>query len=326
VVSGSLTVNDLLDTYLDGIDADARLAPKTRHDYRSHANAYVRPLLGRRKVYELGQEVLLAWQRDLTSGVGTPRGKPLSPNTVRLARASLAGAIKLAVQSGMLATNPLAAVPRPRPRRSTPKHWSPEQARAFLRSQEDDRLYPLWAFLLGCGLRIGELVWLRWENVDLERRQVRIVEFATTLGYELVASEGKSVTSRRTVDLDDGLVRALQRQREQQRFEERRRSYTATDYVFTRLDGGHYHPQDISKTLAEASVAAGLPRLTAHGLRHTSATLMLASGVPPKVAAERLGHADPVLFLNLYSHVTPTMQREAADAIGDALFRSDGLA
>jgi len=64
----------------------------------------------------------------------------------------------------------------------------------------------------------------------------------------------------------------------------------------------------------------GLPRLTAHGLRHTCATLMLSAGVPPKVAAERLGHADPTLFTNLYSHVTPTMQREAATAIGTVLF------
>lgn len=78
----------------------------------------------------------------------------------------------------------------------------------------------------------------------------------------------------------------------------------------------------MSKTLAELSVEAGLPRLTAHGLRHTSATLTLAQGVAPKVAAERLGQADPMLFLSLYGHVTPTMQREAAGAIGQALFGS----
>lgn len=136
----------------------------------------------------------------------------------------------------------------------------------------------------------------------------------------LVESEGKSVTSRRTIDLDDGLVTVLGRQREQQGFEARAADYEATDYVFTKPAGGSYHPQDLSKTLAERSVEAGLPRLTAHGLRHTSATLMLAQGVAPKVAAERLGHADPVLFLSLYSHVTPTMQRDAADAIGQALF------
>jgi len=94
----------------------------------------------------------------------------------------------------------------------------------------------------------------------------------------------------------------------------------ASPFVFTKPDGGSYHPRHLSKLLAERAVAAGLPRLTAHGLRHTSATLMLDQGTSPKVAAERLGHADPTLFTNLYSHVTPTMQREAADAIGNALF------
>ena len=105
-----------------------------------------------------------------------------------------------------------------------------------------------------------------------------------------------------------------------QRLEARRAGYEASDYVFTKPAGGHYHPQVISKMLARASEEAGLPRLTAHGLRHTSATLMLDSGVAPKVAAELLGHADASLFMNLYSHVTPTMQSEAADKLSAALF------
>ncbi len=77
---------------------------------------------------------------------------------------------------------------------------------------------------------------------------------------------------------------------------------------------------NLSRLLGDYTTELDVPRLTAHGLRHTSATLMLASGVPPKVAAERLGHADATLFTNLYSHVTPTMQREAAEKIGEALF------
>jgi integrase len=112
----------------------------------------------------------------------------------------------------------------------------------------------------------------------------------------------------------------LEQQRDMQRFEARRADYVTSDYVFTRPRGCHYHPQTVSKALARLSQRAGLPRLTAHGLRHTSATLMLDSGVPPKVAAERLGHADPTLFTNLYSHVTPTMQRDAAVRLGHALF------
>ena len=96
-----------------------------------------------------------------------------------------------------------------------------------------------------------------------------------------------------------------------------------SDFVFTRPDGGQYHPMNLSRLLATYTTELDVPRLTAHGLRHTSATLMLASGVPPKVAAERLGHADATLFTNLYSHVTPTMQREAAEKIGSMLFGED---
>jgi integrase len=316
----SLTVDDLLDVFLDGIDADGRLAPKTRFDYRTSSEAYVRPWLGSKRVRELTPEVILAWQRQLTKAGGTKSGKGLSPNTIRLARAPLAGALKLAVSQGILRSNPMASVSRPSTGRKIPSHWSPEQARQFLHSQEGDRLYPLWAFLLGSGVRIGELVWMRWENLDLRRRHARIVDFATTLGWDLVESEGKSATAIRTIDLDDDLVAVLQQQRDMQRFEARRTGFERTDYVFTKKSGGHWHPQTVSKTLARLSERAGLPRLTAHGLRHTSATLMLEGGVPPKVAAERLGHSDPTLFTNLYSHVTPTMQRDAATKLGKALF------
>jgi integrase len=130
----------------------------------------------------------------------------------------------------------------------------------------------------------------------------------------------QSATAIRTVDLDAGVVAVLKRQRDTQRFESRREDYQVTDYVFTKPAGGHYHPQVISKMLARSFEEAALPRLTAHGLRHTSATLMLDSGIAPKVAAERLGHADASLFMNLYSHVTPTMQSEAADKLGAARF------
>jgi integrase len=319
-VAASLTVNDLLDAYLDGLDADEGLSAKTRFDYRANANAYIRPWLGRKRVRDLTPDAVLAWQRKLMAGGGTKGGKPLSANTVRLARCPLSGALKLAVSQGILRTNPAASVARPASGRKIPRHWSPDQARAFLRSQEGDRLYPLWAFLLGSGLRIGELVWLRWDNVDLRRQHARIVEFASTLGWNLVESVGKSATAVRTIDLGTGLSAVLEQQREVQRFEARREGYEVTDYVFTKPAGGHYHPQSISKVLGRLSARSGLPRLTAHGLRHTSATLMLDSGVPPKVAAERLGHADPTLFTNLYSHVTPTMQRDAADKLGRALF------
>ena len=315
-----LTVDALLDLYLDGIDADGNLSPKTRHDYREKAADYIRPYLGKKRVRDIRPETVLAWQRQLATK-GKKGGGGLSPNSIRLARAPLAGALKLASTAGIVGVNPIVGVPRPKARRSIPKHWSPEQAREFLALMEGDRMYPIWAFLLGSGLRIGELVWLRWANVDLRSGVARVVEFASTLGHDVVASQGKSRDAVRTIDLDPGLVQVLKGQRRIQA-EERlaATSYEDSDYVFTRPGGGPYHPQYLSRHLGEVTAGTGLPRLTAHGLRHTCATLMLANGVPPKVAAERLGHADPTLFTNLYSHVTPTMQKDAAARLGIALF------
>ena len=162
--------------------------------------------------------------------------------------------------------------------------------------------------------------------MDLKNRRVRIVDFVSTLGYDMMPSSGKSRDAIRTVDLDDGLADVLRQQKVIQKTERLAATeWIESDFVFTRPDGGQYHPMNLSRLLATYTTELDVPRLTAHGLRHTSATLMLASGVPPKVAAERLGHADATLFTNLYSHVTPTMQREAAEKIGSLLFGEDPL-
>jgi integrase len=329
--SAGLKLTELLDLYLDGIDADKNLALKTRFDYRQYADDYIRPYIGDRRVRDITPEVILAWQRKLLKEGGAKKkkgtggkpgpGKPLSPNTVNRIRAPLSATFKLAVRAGMIPINPLLQAPRPKPQRKIPNYWSPEEARRFLALMEGDRTWPIWAFLLGSGLRIGELVSLRWRSVDLKNHRVRIVDFVSTLGYDMMPSSGKSRESVRTVELDDGLADVLRQQKVLQKSERAASDvWIESDFVFTRPDGGQYHPMNLSRLLATYTTELDVPRLTAHGLRHTSATLMLASGVPPKVAAERLGHADATLFTNLYSHVTPTMQREAAEKIGSMLF------
>ena len=321
----TLTVDQLLDEYLDGIDADGRLSPKTCFDYRHYADYYVRPHLGKKRVRDVTPEVVLAWQRKLTTGGAIQSERGLKANTVRLARAPLSGAFKLAMARGIVAVSPLLGTPRPQARRAIPKHWSPEQAREFLALMEGDRTWALWAFLMGSGLRIGELVPLRWSNVDLRGHAVRIVDFVSTLDHEIVVSSGKSRDAVRTIDLDEYLEDVLALQKELQGAEaDAAPDWEPSDFVFTKSEGGPYHPQRVSRLLATFTKELGLPRLTAHGLRHTSATLMLASGVAPKVAAERLGHADSSLFMNVYSHVTQTMQRDAANRIGAALFSPEG--
>ncbi len=315
-----LTVAELVEQFLDDAEASDRLSPKTLFDYRHSLEDYVRPWIGDLLARELTTEAVATWQRALATKGGTKTGRGLAPNTIRLARAPVNGAFKQAIAAGIITSNPLIAIPKPRARKKIPQHWSPEQARHFLAMHEGDRLFPVWAFLLGSGLRIGELVHLRWANVDANKGFVRINEFASVLGYEVKTSSGKSNDAVRTIDIDPHLVGVLETQRRLQADEATTDGYLTSEFVFTKPSGGAYHPQFLSRLLGRISPEIGLPRLTAHGLRHTSATLMLASGVPPKVAAERLGHADATLFSNLYSHVTPTMQREAATQIGEALF------
>jgi hypothetical protein len=131
-----ITVDELLDLYLDGLDADGRLSAKTRFDYRHYAGDYVRPHLGKKRVRDVTAEVVLAWQRKLTKQGGTKDGKALSANTVRLARAPLAGAFKMALAAGIVGVNPMVGTPRPRAARKLPRHWNPEQAREFLALME----------------------------------------------------------------------------------------------------------------------------------------------------------------------------------------------
>ena len=186
------------------MDADQNLALKTRFDYRQYHDDYIRPYVGDRRVHDITPEVVLAWQRKLLKEGGAKRkkgkdgkpgpGKPLSPNTVNRIRAPLSATFKLAVQAGMIPINPLLQAPRPKPRRKIPMHWSPEEARKFLALMEGDRTWPIWAFLLGSGVRIGELVSLRWSSVDLKNHRVRIVDFVSTLGYDMMPSSGRAAT------------------------------------------------------------------------------------------------------------------------------------
>jgi len=259
--TGLLILKELLDHYLDGFDIDQALSAKTRHDYRVYAETYLRPWLGERKVRDITPEVVLTWQRKLLKEGGTKAGKPLAPNTIRLARSPLSGAFKLAVATGIVAVNPLINVPRPKARRSVARHWTPDQTREFLALMEGDRTYPIWAFLLGSGLRIGELVALRWANVDLTARLVRVVDFATYLGHDVVASVGKS--QRRGAH---GRPRPGHGPRAEtaSKLEAAERlaapAYQDSDVVFTKPAGGPYHPQYLSRLLGRYSAEVGLPR------------------------------------------------------------------
>jgi integrase len=211
---------------------------------------------------------------------------------------------------------------------------TPEQARHLVAAVAGERLEALYVLAVTAGLRQGELLALRWSDVDLDRRTVavtaglvRVYKPRSAAREEgearshLELTEPKTARSRRRVELTAVAVEALRRRRAAW-LEERVAAanvWQDRDLVFCSPTGGYLHAARLSKQFADVLRRADLPRIRFHDLRHTAATLMLGQGVHPKVASEMLGHATVSVTLDLYSHVTETMQRGAAEAL-DSVF------
>ena len=202
-----------------------------------------------------------------------------------------------------------------------PKSWTADQLRTFLNHVGDDRLRPLWWFFAITGVRRGEAAGLRWENVDLEKGTVAITETRVSVNYKVVESDPKTSHGRRRIALDPETVQVLREWRKRQ-LEERMAwgpAWQETGYVFTREDGTPWHPDRIRQIFKRFVSETGLPSIPPHGLRHTSASLALANGVPLKVVQERLGHSSIAITGDIYSHVTEGMDRDAAAKIAGAI-------
>lgn len=197
---------------------------------------------------------------------------------------------------------------------------TPEQVHMFLKVAKADRLEALYVLALSTGMRQGELLALRWRDLDLDldnpTLQVRGTLQRTTNG--LIIAEPKTARSRRRVALSPTAVAALRAHRLRQLNERLAlgSAWEDQDLVFPNTIGKPIEATNLLRASFSPLLAkAGLPRIRFHGLRHTAATLLLSRGVHPKVVAEMLGHATISITLDTYSHVLPDMQREAARAM-----------
>jgi integrase len=183
----------------------------------------------------------------------------------------------------------------------------------------------LFHLSLTTGMRRGELLGLKWQDIDLDACALSV---RRTLSRDAAGgfSEGepKTTAGRRRVTLPTSTADALRRHRKA-RLEYRLSVgpvYTDHGYVFTNETGGHVHPNTLTRRFQQLVKVAGVPRIRFHDLRHTSATVLLAAGVHPKIVQERLGHSDIAMTLNRYSHVTADMQQVAVDGFDTVLRRA----
>ena len=246
-------------------------------------------------------------------------GAPLAPKTVRNLHIALRRSLADATRLGLVSRNVAALVKPPAPVRHDLDTWTANEVRTFLAAVEGDRMAPAYRLLASTGMRRGEALGLNWSNVDLDAARIVVNRSLTLVNEELVWASPKTTRSRRTLSLDPETVAVLRAHRRRQ-LEERLNAGEAWqdhDLVFCNEDGSALHPSRFTRRFVTACERAGVPKIRLHDLRHTWATLALQAGIHPKVVSERLGHATTSITLDIYSHVQPELDAQAATAVAE---------
>jgi integrase len=298
-----ITVGEFMDRWLSGT-AKMTVKPTTYVNYKGVIKNHIKPRLGGVLLTKLAvihvQGMFAAMDR---------AGK--SAETIRLVHAVLRRALKQAVRWRLIPYNICVDVDRPRVVKADIAPLDGPQVARLLKAAEGDRLSPLLILAIATGMRLGELFGLHWDDVDLNAGVVMVKHTLTELSGELFLTEPKSAKGRRCINLPSVSIDALKRHQAAMSAEGHASSWVFCDTQGGPLRRSHFH----ERTFKPLLIVAGLPPIRFHDLRHTSATLLLAEGVHPKVVQERLGHSQISVTLDTYSHVLPTIQREAAEKL-----------
>lgn len=312
--AGNLTLRDYLARWLDD-SVRGSVKPITFESYERLVRVHIAPQLGRVKLKNLSPAHLQGFYRDrLDAG--------LSPRTVQYLHVVLHRALKQALRWNLVPRNVAEAVDPPRVHKEEIRPLSPEQARTLLETAREDGMEALYTIAVHCGLRQGELLALRWDDVDLEAGTLRVNRTLTVTKNGPAFAAPKTAKSRRSVRLTAGAVEALKRHSARQAQEILRMDtlYRDQGLVFASEVGTPLNRHNLnSRSFKPLLERAGLPKIRFHDLRHTCATLLLSRDVHPKFVQELLGHATIAITLDTYSHVLPGMGDRASRAMEDAL-------
>lgn len=320
VEPSKITVAEFLDRWL--LHMQTQVSPRTHERYAELARKNVIPQLGTIVLSKLqAARISQAYADALQSGRRKGSGG-LSPRTVHHMHRVLKKALNQAVAWNILARNPAALVtpPKVQPRRLDT--YDMAQTAALLAAIRGTRMFIPALLAVLCGLRRGEIAALRWRRVALDAGKMEIVESAEQTKAGVRYKEPKGGRAR-NVALSATVVEELKAWRLRQA-EEFLRLGTRPDgetFVVTQADSSALQPRSLTHEWVRVLGTTTLPRTRFHDLRHAHATHMLASGVHPKVASERLGHSKVGITLDLYSHVLPGMQEDAAAKV-DAAFKA----
>jgi integrase len=312
------TLAEFLDRWLE--HTKANVAPRTHERYAEIAKKNIAPLLGNAILAKLKPAQLSeAYRNTLSEGRRDGKGG-LSPRTVLHMHRVLKQALKQGVRWELLHRNPADAVQPPKVEKHRMATYDIAQTAALLEALKDERIYIPVLLAVLCGLRRGEIAALRWRNVDLEKSSLAVVESVEQMNGSIRIKETKSGRVR-TVALPLTVRDELKAHRltQAQRMLKLGVRLGDDSFVCALEDGSLMQPTFITHEWVRAIKGTALPRYRFHDLRHAHGTHMLASGTHIKVASERLGHSKVGITLDLYSHVLPGMQEDAAAKVDAAL-------
>lgn len=229
-----------------------------------------------------------------------------------------------AVRKNLVPRNAAEAADPPkltRSSRSDMSTWTPERLRDFFTGIAHHRLAAAYLLAATTGMRRGEVLGLRWVDVDFTPRHLHVRQTIISVNYELTYGRPKTLRCERKIALDTETIRALRAHRvAQQREMDALGAGYHQDPVFARENGDPVHPEYFSQTFDRTVKRLGLPKIRLHDVRHTHATLGLKAGVPIKVMSDRLGHATTAFTMDIYTHAIPAIEHEAAEQIADLVF------
>jgi integrase len=330
VVSEKLTLGEYLTERWLPVQ-EARLRRSTYDSYRRNIELHVIPALGRRQLDQLRPEDIDVFYAALLKGGRKKRPgekgptKGLAPKSVHNIHVMLNKALGDAARKGTVVRNVVALADAPSlqaRKRPEIKAWEIDQLVRFLDAIAPHRMGPAFHFAAHTGMRRGEVLGVRWSDLDLDAGRVSVRQALVSVAYKLSISDVKTGTSRRTIDVDEDVIQVLRDWRKVRTEERDGVVPEPDDLVFVKADGTSMHPDIFSQLFDRTVAKIDVPDISLHDLRHTHATLLLKAGVNVKVVSERLGHANVAFTMNVYQHVLPGMQAAAADTFS-LLLRDD---
>ena len=313
--AGKYTVGEWMEVWFQDY-AKIKVRPSSHQTYQGYIHNHIRPNIGDIPLEKLTSldlqkfyKKLLAQGRvDRLEAKRQPKG--LSAKTVRNIHQILSSALKLAQEQRLILTNPAEGCALPRVEHQEMKTLTTVQLASFFREARESGVFELYYLELATGLRRGELLGLKWEDIDLERGDLRVRRQVSRINGEVVEAPLKTKNAYRTLPLAEDTVGVLK---------EQRKKVGNSPWVFPSPNGGPISPDSVLHMLHRVLKRAGLPKVRFHDLRHTFATLALQNGVDVKTVSGMLGHFSAGFTLDTYAHITSAAQRQAAKTMENVL-------